>query len=62
MNGGNGHRRPYRKKVRGEFVVDDDFSNALKSQGKDGAKLRLLYLQNEYVTYRKRLLDEPIRY
>lgn len=49
-----------RKKRNG--LIDDEFSEELKSQGEDGQYLRMLYLRNPMTIYAKKVNDESIRH
>ena len=53
----NGKRPP---KIGKTIWVDDSFSRELVRQGDMGKWMRMLYLQQEIVTYQKRVLDEPL--
>ena len=58
------NREKYRKPLskRDDMMQDDQFSRELSKQGKDGKLLRLLYLQESMITYRRRVNDEPLHY
>ena len=55
-------RRDGRRLARRDDLLarDDAFACALRAQGPDGRRLRVLYLQEAMITYRKRVLDEPL--
>jgi hypothetical protein len=48
-----------RKKV---FLVQDEFSRDLASQGEDGKILSMLYLRNPMDTYIRKVNDESIQH
>lgn len=54
--------RRSKRRRRKRCLTDDEFSKELKQQGKDGARLAMLYLSNPIEFYKKRILDEPIHY
>lgn len=53
-------RKP--RTLRGQTIVDDNFSREFEEQGPEGKLFRMLYLRNPMVTYMKKVQDESLRY